>query len=96
MANYDIFIKSYEDILKKKPEKCDVDAMKLSINAMKTLNNKTDDEIYAIFNTGAFNDILKGFCKKALENRKFDKKQIDAVMDEIKWLLDTYSVKDVL
>lgn len=48
MANYDLMIQSYEDILTKKPDKCDVEAMKLSINAMKTLNNKTDDEICAI------------------------------------------------
>lgn len=96
MANYDLIIQSYEDILAKKSDRCDVDAMKCSINAMKTLNNKTDDEICAIFSTGAFNDILKGYCKKALENCKFDKKQIDAVMDEIKWLLDTYNAKQLL
>ena len=80
MANYDIMIQSYEDVLAKNPEKCDVEAMKLSINAMKTLNCKTEDEICALFNTGAFNDILKGYCKKALENCKFDTEQIDAVM----------------
>lgn len=96
MANYDILIKSYEDIWEKKPEQCDKEAMKLSINAMKTLNNKTEDEICAIFSTGAFNDILKGYCKKALENCEVGKKQIDAVMDELKWLLDTRSVKDIL
>lgn len=96
MGNYDILIKSYENVLEKKSENGDVEAIKLSINAMKTLNDKTDDEIYALFSTGAFNDILKGYCKKALGNCKFDKKQIDAVMDELKWLLDTISVKDIL
>lgn len=96
MTNYDLMIQSYENVLEQKPEKCDVEAMKLSINALKTLNNKTDDEIYAIFSTGAFNDILKGYCKKALENCEVDKKQIDAVIDELKWLLDTCSVKDML
>lgn len=96
MGNYDILIKSYEDVLEKKSDNCDVEAIKLSINAMKTLNDKTDNEICALFSTGAFNDILKGYCKKALENCKFDKKQIDAVMDELKWLLDTISVKDIL
>jgi len=96
MANYDILIKSYENVLEKKSDNGDVEAIKLSINAMKTLNDKTDDEIYALFSTGAFNDILKGYCKKALENCKFEKKQIDAVMNELKWLLDTSSVKDIL
>ena len=43
MANYDLMIQSYENVLEQKPEKCDVEAIKLSINAMKTLNNKTDD-----------------------------------------------------
>ncbi len=96
MANYDLTIQSYEDILAKKPDRCDVEAMKRSINAMKTLNSKTDDEICAIFSTGAFNDVLKGYCKKTLENCKFDKKQIDAVRDEIKWLLDTCNAKQLL
>lgn len=96
MANYDILIKSYENVLEKKSDNGDVEAIKLSINAMKTLNDKTDDEIYALFSTGAFIDILKGYCKKALINCKFDKKQIDAVMDELKWLLDTLSAKEVL
>lgn len=96
MANYDLMIQSYEDILAKKPDRCDVEAMKLSINAMKTLNNKTDDEICAIFSTGAFNNILKGYCKKALENCEFDKKQVDDVIDELKWLLDTCNVKQIL
>jgi len=96
MANYDILIKSYENVLEKKSDNGDVEAIKLSINAMKTLNDKTDDEIYALFSTGAFNDILKGYCKKALENCKLEKKQIDAVMDELKWLLDTRSAKEIL
>ena len=96
MANYDILIKSYENVLEKKSDNGDVEAIKLSINAMKTLNDKTDDEIYALFSTGAFNDILKGYCKKALENCKLEKKQIDAVMDELKWLLDTRGAKEIL
>lgn len=96
MANYDIMIQSYEDLLANKPESCDVEAINLSINAMKTMNGKTEDEICALFNTGAFNDILKGYCKKALENCKFDTKQIDAVMETLRWLLDTYDVKKVL
>lgn len=96
MANYDILIKSYEDILEKKPDKCDVEAMKLSISAMKTLNNKSDDEICALFSTGAFNDILKGYCKKALVNCEFDKKQVDTVIDELKWLLDTCNAREIL
>ena len=63
---------------------------------MRMLNHKTDSEICAIFSTGAFNDILKGYCKKAIENCELDKKQIDAVMDELKWLLDTCNAKEIL
>lgn len=96
MANYDLMIQSYEDILAKKPDMCDAETVKLSLDALKTLNNKTDDEICAIFNTGAFNDILKGYCKKAMENCKLDKEQIDAVMAEIKWLLDTCNARQML
>ena len=96
MANYDVMIKSYEHILVEKAENCDVEAITLSLNAFKTLNNKSAEEIFALFNTGAFNDILKGYCKKAMENRKMDKEQINAVMDELKWLLDTCNAKQML
>ena len=95
MANYDIMIKSYEDVLENRAEECDVEAIALSLNAYKILNNKSDDEICAIFGTGAFNHILKGYCKKALANCEFDKKQVDAVMDELKWLLDTCNAKQI-
>ena len=61
MANYDIMIKSYEDLLANKPESCNVEAINLSINAM-----------------------------------KIDTEQIDAVMETLRWLLDTYDVKKVL
>ena len=40
MANYDLMIQSYEDILANKPDKCDAETVKLSIDALKTLNNK--------------------------------------------------------
>lgn len=96
MANYDIMIQSYEELLKKRPENGNAETMMLSLNAYKTLNNKSEDEICAIFGTGAFNHILKGYCKKAMENCKLEQKQIDAVMDQIKWLLDTCDIKQVL
>lgn len=42
-----------------------------------------------MFDSGAFSDILKAYCKKAMQNCKIDDDTIDRVMREIKWLLDT-------
>ena len=41
-----------------------------------------------MFDSGAFSDILKAYCKKAMQNCKIDDDTIDRVMSEIKWLLD--------
>lgn len=96
MLNYDILIESYEDVLKRKPEKCDVEAMKCSISAMKTLNGKSEEEVCALFNTGAFNGIVTGYCKTAMKNCELSEEQMEAVISELKWLFDTKGAKDVL
>lgn len=99
MGNYDTLIESYELFLEKKRENLDKEGRKsleVQINAMKAVNDKTQEEICAIFNTGAFNNIVKGFCHKAMENCTLDDSQIEEIMEELNFLFDTISAMDVL
>ena len=41
-----------------------------------------------MFDSGAFNEVMAAYCKKAMLNCKVDDETIDKVMSEIKWLLD--------
>lgn len=88
MGNYDIFIQSYEQFLDKDDADIDKKLIQQKINAMKTVNNKTPEEIRAIFNTGAFNDIVKDYFRKAMENCGIEERQIYDVMQELKRLFN--------
>lgn len=52
-----------------------------------------EDDIYRLFDSSAFNDILKCYIKKALKSAEIDKKKTDRVMEELRWLLDTMGAK---
>lgn len=49
-----------------------------------------------MFDSGAFSDILKAYCKKATQNCKIDDDTIDRVMSEIKLLLDTEKTSQII
>ena len=49
-----------------------------------------------MFDSGAFNDVLTAYCKKAMLNCKIDDEIIDKVMGEIKWLLDTEKASPII
>ena len=47
-------------------------------------------------NSGAFNDVLKAYCRKAMQNCNVDSETISNVMNEVKWLLDTVSANEII
>ena len=53
-------------------------------------NNRFDE-----FDTGNYNDIAKAYFERAMKNCDVDKKTIEAVLDELKWLLDTVSASEM-
>ena len=47
------------------------------------------------FDSGDYNDIARAYLERALKNCNVDKKTIDEVLSEFKWLLDTVSASDI-
>ncbi len=54
-------------------------------------NNRYDE-----FDSGNYNDIAKAYFERAMKNCDVDKKIIDEVLDEFKWLLDTVSASEMM
>lgn len=96
MNGYEIIAQSYEKLLERKPEMdpAEKENINRTIKSLRLIADKTEDEINELFGTGAFNEICKGYFRKAMTNCKLDDKTIAAVMDELKWLLDTMPVQD--
>jgi len=58
------------------------------------LGTSSDEMIYEMFDSGAFNSIAKGYVKLALKNTETDKDKADQVIQELCRLFDTVKAKD--
>lgn len=54
------------------------------------------DDFCKMVDSSAFNDIIKAFLKKAINDAEIDEKSKDSVMNELKYLFNDTSAKDVL
>ena len=68
---------------------------KREIEVYEFLATCSQDDFYRLVDSSAFNDIIKAFCRKALKCAKVDNDIEDRVMDELRWLFDTRSAKEV-
>ena len=96
MNSYQSYIESYKQILESNRKDIDREYIKSEIKALEPFAERTDEEIIKMFDSGAFRDILKAYCKKAMQNCKIDDYTIDRVMSEIKWLLDTEKASQII
>lgn len=95
MDGYEFTAKSYEEVLAKKSlEPAMREHLNQQIAALRVVAGKTNEEIDAIFNTGAFNEICEGYLKKALGNYGLDQETIAGVLHEFKFLLDTITASE--
>ena len=53
------------------------------------------DDFYRLFNSGAFNDIVKAYVRKALEGAGVDNETTSKVMEELRWLFDTKQAREI-
>lgn len=85
MNSYEVLAKAYEKRIQQDKER-DTKEIREKIAALRCMGNI---DPCTLFNTGAFNDICQKYAQKAMENCKISEKQIAAVMEEMRWLLDT-------
>ena len=73
-----------------------IDGEEAIIKELTNFEKESQNEVMIkMFDSGAFSDILKAYCKKAMQNCKIDD-TIDRVMSEIKWLLDTEKASQII
>lgn len=54
------------------------------------------DDFCRMVDSSAFNDIIRAFLKLAVENAGIDEKSQDKVIDQLHWIFDEKSAKEVL
>ena len=96
MNGYEFSIAGYKQVLESGRTDIDREYIQAEIKALEPFACRTEQEIIKMFDSGAFNEVLKAYCKKAMENSGIDKEKIDDVMGEIKWLLDTVRAEEII
>lgn len=54
-----------------------------------------NDQLYDLFDSGAFNSIVKSYIRLALKNTETDEKTAEGIMQELRRLFDTNGAKEV-
>ncbi len=75
---------------------CDKEAMLSKAKVYDMLSELSQDQIYEIYNSSAFNDVTKAYAKKAMENVGVNEEQIKEVLSEIKYLHDTITAGEIV
>lgn len=87
MNGYQITADSYRKLLQTEP---DIDRAKTEqkIKALDFLASCSKEERLELFNSSAFNDVVKGYVLLALDNLKTDPEQRKAIINEVAYLFD--------
>lgn len=94
MNGFQLLADSYRKLKAQCPgeDNSDVDRQ---IKTLDFLAGCDDAEIYCLFDSGAFNDVLKAYCEKALLNCGIDEEDRRNVMREIRLLLSEKTASDI-
>lgn len=85
---YQLTADAYKKELDNTPAEYRAD-LQAKIKALEYLAGADDATIYALFDSSAFNSIVKGYIKLALDNTDTDKEQAAEIMRELNYLFDT-------
>lgn len=91
MNGYKMSADSYR-ILKKRDPKIDVDS---NIKTLDFLATCTEEDIYNLFNSTAFNNICMGYVKVALNDfKEIDEELRDRLINYVRYKFDTITAKE--
>ena len=95
MNGYQMIADSYRTLLEREKD-IDRASIESKIKALDFLATATEEERLELFNSGAFNEVLKAYTEVTLKNCKLDDDTIRQVMGELNYTLDMMTAKEVL
>lgn len=93
MNGFQIMADSYKTLVKQ--GKLKAEDAKRDIEIYEFLATCDRSDFFRMVDSSAFNDIIKAFCRKALQGAKVTKEVEDSVMDELRWIIDTMQASEI-
>lgn len=92
MNGYEMTANSYREVIEKKGDTLPKEVVKhleQEIKVFDIMAKLNDKEIRMLFDTGAFNEIVKAYCKKAMEMHEMSKDEMSDIIGNLGYLFDT-------
>ncbi len=96
MNGYKVIADSYRKLLEQEQGAREKEKIESTIKVYDMLSELTENEVYCIFDSGAFNDVVKGYCRKAIKMCGLSDVACSEVMSEIGNLLSEVKAKEIL
>ena len=94
MNDYEVLVDSYKKLLS--DGKIEREVAEKEIRVLDFLAKCDSDDVCRLFNSGAFNDIFKGYLNAAIKDAELDEEAAARLKESVRWLLDTKSASEVL
>lgn len=96
MNGHEMVISSLQKVLEQKNPQWNTDDIKLQIASLQIVSGKSKEEINALYNTGAFNEITYGYLYAVMQNCDIAEDKQKEMLGELRWLHDTMSAAKIL
>lgn len=92
MNGYQMTADSYRTLLERE-QNIDRASIESKIKALDFLATATEEERLELFNSSAFNDVVKGYLKMAVDNMELEDEVRQGLLNELRYLFDTVTAK---
>lgn len=96
MVGYRMLLDAHKKVLEEDGSGVDREFVKAEIKALEPFAERTEQEVLRMFDSGAFNEVTKAYCKLAMQNCGLDAKITNDVLSEISYLFDTVSANELM
>ena len=96
MNGFEMQADAYRQYLEKNPTNANREYLEKQIRVYDFLGSCSEEEICMLYDSGAFNDITKAYCEKAMSNKGLSEEDIKSVKGEIYVLHDLLSSGEIL
>lgn len=93
MNGFTMMADSYKKLMEQ--GKIDKETAEKEIRIYEFLATCNQSDFCRMVDSSAFNDIIKAFCRKALQGAKVSEEVEDSVMGELRWIMDTMQAGEV-
>ena len=93
MNGYEMMADSYKKAIEQ--GKMSKEVADPEIRIYEFLSTCSQDDIYRLVNSSAFNDVMKAYMNKAIKNAELKKEDEDRVTNELRYLFDEKTAKEI-